>query len=165
MIRRERCQSWIHLRLLGLPKPLVWPEPAGASVKWRRGGVSVLGTGAAWQVVGCSLLSSARFQNGFCCCCSDSALCSETPFHWEVADWFQQQVSVKVYRIILLGILSIQPFFLFPKSLMSLNIINRFVVKKLVTFDSGDESPDISETFNCITDASLVLRFKNVALI
>lgn len=48
---------------------------------------------------------------------------------------------------------------------MSLNIINRFVVKKLVTFDSGDESPDISETFNYITDASLVLRFKNVALI
>lgn len=74
-------------------------------------------------------------------------------------------MSVKVYRIILLGILSIQPFFLFPKSLMSLNIINRFVVKKLVTFDSGDESPDISETFNYITDASLVLRFKNVALI
>lgn len=52
-----------------------------------------------------------------------------------------------------------------PKSLMSLNIINRFVVKKLVAFDSGDESPDISETFNCITDASLVLRFKNEALI
>lgn len=48
---------------------------------------------------------------------------------------------------------------------MSLNVINRFVVKKLFTFDSGDESPDIPETFNYITDAGLVLRCKNVALI
>lgn len=38
-------------------------------------------------------------------------------------------------------------------------------MKKLVAFDFGDESPDISETFNYITDASLVLRFKNVALL
>lgn len=66
-----------------------------------------------------------------------------------------------------MGILSVKPFFfcLFPKSLLSLNIINRFVVKKLVAFDSGDESPDISETFNYITGASLVLRLKNVVLI
>lgn len=48
---------------------------------------------------------------------------------------------------------------------MSLNVINRFVVKKLFTFDSGDESPDIPETFNYITDTGLVLRCKNVALI
>lgn len=48
---------------------------------------------------------------------------------------------------------------------MSLNLINRFVVKKLITFDSGDESPDIPATFNYITDAALVLRCKNMILI
>lgn len=49
---------------------------------------------------------------------------------------------------------------------MSLNVINRFVVKKnLVAFDSGDESPDIPKTFNYIRDAALAVRCKNVALI
>lgn len=47
---------------------------------------------------------------------------------------------------------------------MSLNVINRVLVKNLVTFDSGDESPDIPETFNYITDAALILKCKNVAL-
>lgn len=48
---------------------------------------------------------------------------------------------------------------------MSLNLINRFVVKKLITCDSRDESPDIAATFNYITDAALVLRCKNMILI
>lgn len=48
---------------------------------------------------------------------------------------------------------------------MSLNVINRFVVRKLVTFDSGDETPDIPKTFNYTRDAALLLRCKNVALI
>lgn len=59
MIRRRRCQSWSHLGLSGLPKPLVWPEQECKKV-----GVSVLGAvwgmGAAWQVMGCSLSGSVK---------------------------------------------------------------------------------------------------------
>lgn len=36
MIRKQRCQTCTQLKLLGLPKSLVWPELAGTSAKWRR---------------------------------------------------------------------------------------------------------------------------------
>lgn len=49
-------------------------------------------------------------------------------------------------------------FFLYQvfNALMSLNLINRFVVKELITFDSGDESPNSPIIFSYIADAALV---------
>lgn len=165
MIRRKRCQTWTHLKLFGLPKSLVWPEPAGASVHWGRA-VSLCWAleqpGRWWAAAfyalpgfGMALLLLQWFST----------------LHWH-------PLLLGICRLILatsvskglennsLGNFERKAFFfLFPKSLLSLYIINRFVVKKLVAFDSGDESPDISETFNYITGASLVLRFKNVVLI
>lgn len=163
MIRRRRCQSWSHLRLSGLPNPLRWPEQECKKV-----GVSVLGAvrgmGAAWQVMGCSLSGSVKV----------SAWLLLLLQWFSILQW--TSLSLGSCRLILvtslckgLVIKSLGEFWVWSlfcfKSLMSLNVINRFVVKKLFTFDSGDESPDIPETFNYITDAGLVLRCKNVALI